>query len=282
MQVVHHKNDLRELVRGIRSRGQTIGFVPTMGYLHPGHLSLIRRARRENDVVVVSVFVNPTQFGPDEDLETYPRDTQRDLDLLDSENTDIAFFPSADELYPTDFTTFVGVEGPMIQVMCGQSRPTHFRGVTTIVTKLFHLVDPHRAYFGQKDAQQVAVLKQMVRDLDFDLEMVTCPTVREADGLAMSSRNAYLTPDQRAQAPRIAQALFDARERIVKGERRAEKITEYLKKQITAIDSAVIDYISIADARSLREVNTLDGQVLIAVAVKMGRTRLIDNIDLEV
>lgn len=280
MEVVHTKKDLRKCLAN--AHGQTIGFVPTMGYLHPGHLSLIHRARRENDVVVVSVFVNPTQFGPNEDLEAYPRDTQRDIDLLRSEKTDIAFFPSTEELYPVGFTTFVEVEGPMIQVMCGQGRPTHFRGVTTIVAKLFHLVHPQRAYFGQKDAQQVAVLKQMVRDLDFDLELVTCPTVREADGLAMSSRNAYLTPDQRAQAPQIARALFDARERIANGERRAEKIAEYLKKQITAIDSAVIDYVSIADARSLREVNTLDGQVLIAVAVKLGRTRLIDNIDIEV
>jgi len=278
MQVVHQKSELRELVHIIHSQNKSIGFVPTMGYLHQGHLSLIRRARQENDVVMVSVFVNPTQFGPNEDLDAYPRDPRRDLDLLEAEKTDVAFFPSVEELYPEDFTTYVAVEGPMTQVLCGRSRPTHFRGVTTIVTKLFHLVDPQRAYFGQKDAQQVAVLQQMVRDLDFDLEMVICPTVREADGLAMSSRNAYLTPDQRVQAPGIARALFEARELIANGERRAQKIVDYLHKRITALDSAVIDYVSIADARSLKEIDVLEGQVLIAVAVKLGRTRLIDNI----
>ena len=278
MQVVHQKSELRELVHVIRSQNKSIGFVPTMGYLHQGHLSLIRRARQENDVVMVSVFVNPTQFGPNEDLDAYPRDTPRDLDLLEAERTDVAFFPSVEELYPEDFTTYVAVEGPMTQVLCGRSRPTHFRGVTTIVTKLFHLVDPQRAYFGQKDAQQVVVLQQMVRDLDFDLEMVICPTVREADGLAISSRNAYLTPDQRAQAPGIARALFEARELITNGERRAQKIVDHLHKRITDIDSAVIDYVSITDASSLKEVDVLDGQVLIAVAVKLGRTRLIDNI----
>ena len=248
-----------------------------MGFLHQGHISLIRRARRENEVVVVTVFVNPTQFGPNEDIDAYPRNTPGDLKILNDEQIDIAFFPSADELYPKGYTTFVEVEGPMTQVLCGRSRPTHFRGVATIVSKLFHLTQPHRAYFGQKDFQQVAVLKQMVRDLNFDLDVVACPTVREADGLAMSSRNANLTPAQRAQAPQIAQALFEARDMIRAVNESAQAIADHLKKRIVAIDSAVIDYVSLADARSLAEIDSLNGTVLIAVAVKLGTTNRIDQ-----
>jgi len=282
MEVVNSIKDLREHLAPLRTPGRSIGFVPTMGYLHAGHVSLMRRARSENDAVVVSVFVNPTQFGPTEDLEAYPRDTQGDLNRLIEEQIDVAFFPTVDELYPEGFTTYVQVEGPMTQALCGRSRPSHFRGVTTIVAKLFHLVQPRRAYFGQKDAQQVAVLNQMVRDLNFDIEMVVCPTVREADGLAMSSRNAYLTSLQRAQAPDISQSLFQARHLIQKGERDAQIIVDYLKKRILAIDSAVIDYVSIVDARSLMELSELTGMILIAVAVYIGRTRLIDNIEVEV
>lgn len=282
MKIVHAKAELRSLIRDIRQQGKSIGFVPTMGFLHQGHLALIKRARAENEVVIVSVFVNPTQFGPNEDLDAYPRDTQRDLALLEKEHTDIAFFPTPEALYPPGYSTYVQVEGPMTQVLCGRSRPTHFRGVTTIVTKLFHLTQPDRAYFGQKDAQQVAVIKKMTEDLNFDLRIVVCPTVREADGLAMSSRNANLTSTQRSQAPHIAKALFEAKALIDQGERKAQPIIDYLKKQITTIDSSVIDYVSIADARTLQEIEILTGQVLIAVAVKLGATRLIDNIEIEV
>jgi pantoate--beta-alanine ligase len=282
MQVIDNKMQLRKVLRQMRAGGQSVGFVPTMGYMHEGHAALMDRARQENDVVVVSVFVNPTQFGPNEDLAAYPRDPARDLALMGAHGVDLAFFPSVDDLYPLGYATYVTVEGPMTQTLCGRSRPGHFRGVATIVTKLFHLVAPDRAYFGQKDGQQVAVIQQMVRDLDFDLTIVACPTVREADGLAMSSRNVYLSPEQRTQAPRIAEALFTAREMIAQGERRAAVLTEYIKKSIAAIDSATIDYVSIADAKTLSDLDTLCGEVLIAVAVKIGRTRLIDNIRVEV
>ncbi|MFZ1984314.1 MAG: pantoate--beta-alanine ligase, partial [Desulfatitalea sp.] len=282
MQVVHTKAQLRAVLKQARAGGRRVGFVPTMGYLHAGHAALIHRARQENEVVVVSVFINPTQFGPNEDLAAYPRNTERDIALMRAQGADVAFFPSVDEIYPEGFTTYVQVEGPMTQTLCGRSRPGHFRGVATIVTKLFHIVAPDRAYFGQKDCQQVAVIERMVRDLDFDLEIVACPTVREADGLALSSRNVYLSESQRAQAPRIAQALFEAREMIQKGERRAAPLVEYIKKCIAAIDSAAIDYVSIADLRSLADLEMLSGVVLIAVAVKVGRTRLIDNIRVEV
>jgi pantoate--beta-alanine ligase len=282
MQIVHSIAQLRASLKQARKIGQSVGFVPTMGYLHAGHASLIHRARRENDVVVVSVFVNPTQFGPNEDLDAYPRDPDKDLALMRAEGTDIAFFPSADEIYPAGYATYVTLEGPMTQALCGRSRPGHFRGVTTVVSKLFHVTTPDRAYFGQKDAQQVAVIRQMVSDLDFDVQIVACPIVREPDGLALSSRNTYLSETQRAQASGISRALFEAREMILAGQRDAALLADHIKKRITAIDSAAIDYVSIADARTLADLDTLIGEVLIAVAVKMGRTRLIDNIRVEV
>ncbi|MBR9982402.1 MAG: pantoate--beta-alanine ligase, partial [Desulfatitalea sp.] len=228
MQVVNTKTQLRTALQPVHTAGRTVGFVPTMGYLHDGHMALVKRARRENDVVVVSVFVNPTQFGPHEDLAAYPRDLDRDLAMLSAEGADMVFCPVAEELYPPGYMTYVEVQGPMTQTLCGRSRPGHFRGVATIVTKLFHLVNPRRAYFGQKDAQQVAVIAQMARDLDFDLEVVACPTVREADGLAMSSRNTYLTPDQRMQAPLIHQALQAARRSIEAGERSASEVIKQI------------------------------------------------------
>ncbi len=282
MLVINYKDELRAALKQLRTAGKSIGLVPTMGYLHDGHRSLIHRARQDNGAVVVSVFVNPTQFGPNEDLEAYPRDAERDLALMRAEETDITFFPSAREMYPEGFTTYVQVEGPMTKVLCGRSRPGHFRGVATVVSKLFHLVAPDRAYFGQKDAQQVAVIQQMVRDLDFDTQIVACPTLREADGLAMSSRNVYLSELQRKQAPIIYQALLEARDIIAKGERNAAAIAQNIEKRLLTIDSAAVDYVSVADARTLAEIETLAGAVLIAVAVKVGRTRLIDNIRIEV
>lgn len=278
MQVIETKENLRDEVRRARDAGLTIGFVPTMGYLHEGHLSLIRRAREENDRVVVSVFVNPAQFGPNEDLDAYPRDSRRDITLMTREKVDWAYFPTADQLYPEGYTTFVEVKGPMTQVLCGRSRPTHFRGVTTIVAKLFHLVNPHRAYFGQKDAQQVAIIQQMVKDLDFDLQVVVCPTVREKDGLAMSSRNTYLSPQQRNDALAISKALFEARDMITQGERNPASVSQSITARINDVGDAHIDYVAIVDAWSLAEMKRLEGEVLIAVAVKVGKTRLIDNI----
>lgn len=278
MNIISNKSELSDALKQVRSAGKSIGFVPTMGYLHEGHASLIRAARRENDVVVVSVFVNPTQFGPNEDLDAYPRDTEKDLHLLQAEQVDVAFFPSVEDIYPPGFTTYVEVQGPITQALCGGSRPGHFRGVTTVVSKLFNIVAPQRAYFGQKDAQQVAVIEQMVKDLDFDLQIVACPTVREADGLAMSSRNAYLSEFERQQALTISKALFEAEAMIRQGERKAQPVSDHIKKRCLAIEDAVLDYVSIVDARTLTDLETLDGEVLIALAVKVGRTRLIDNI----
>ena len=282
MQLIHAKAQLRQSLKKARMAAKTVGLVPTMGYLHAGHASLIRRARQENDVVVVSVFVNPTQFGPNEDLSTYPRDAEKDLALMQAEGVELAFFPSVEEIYPSGFTTYIEVQGAMTNTLCGKSRPGHFRGVTTIVGKLFHLAAPDRAYFGQKDAQQLAVIEQMTRDLDFNVQIVGCPIVREADGLAMSSRNVYLSETQRAQAPVISKALFAARDLILGGRRDAVEIAEHIKKAISTIDTAVIDYVSIVDSRTLADLERLSGDVLIAVAAKVGRTRLIDNIRIEV
>ncbi|MEJ2039673.1 MAG: pantoate--beta-alanine ligase [Desulfosarcinaceae bacterium] len=282
MQIIHDKEELRRVIKGLKSKGKTIGLVPTMGYLHEGHLSLIRRSRQENDCTVVSVFVNPAQFSPSEDLEAYPRDTERDIALLQAEQTDIAFFPSAEALYPRDYVTWVQVEGLRTQTLCARSRPTHFRGVATIVAKLFHMAAPTRAYFGQKDAQQVVVIEKMVEDLDFDLEIVACPIVREADGLAMSSRNAHLTPEQRTAAAILSKALFEARDLVAQGERDTGKVSRHIAERIASAPEAQIDYISIVDGRTLEDLEKISGKVLIALAVYFGRTRLIDNVQVEV
>lgn len=282
MQIIQSRKELRKGIKNARSDGKTIGFVPTMGFLHRGHLSLMRRARKENDLVVASIFVNPTQFGPNEDLDAYPRDAQRDIDLMTAESVDIAFFPTVEALYPEGYTTFVDVESPMTQVLCGQSRPTHFRGVTTIVAKLFNMVAPDRAYFGQKDAQQVAVIRRMAADLDFDLSIVVCPIVRETDGLAMSSRNTYLTPEQRENAPQLNKALIMSREMVEKGERSGPAVRKAIESKINGVNGAVIDYVAVVNAESLAELQTLEGKVLIALAVKFGTTRLIDNVQIDV
>ena len=277
MDVMTSKQALRKALREIKTSGRSIGFVPTMGFLHQGHLSLMRRARQENDVVVASIFVNPTQFGPGEDLGAYPRDSRRDMKLMTAEKVDIAFFPDAEGIYPAGYSTYVTVEGPMTKVLCGKSRPTHFRGVTTVVSKLFHLVTPDRAYFGQKDAQQAAVIRKMTADLDFNLEIVVCPIVRETDGLAMSSRNTYLSPSHRKQAVVLSQSLSEARQLISQGERNATAVIRRMKARISSAEDAVIDYVSVVNADTLADLETLEGKVLIALAVKFGSTRLIDN-----
>jgi pantoate--beta-alanine ligase len=282
MQCISTKKELRAVVKKLRAANRTIGFVPTMGFLHDGHLSLIRKARSENDVVVVSVFVNPTQFGANEDLEAYPRNHQRDQALMEAEKTDIAFFPTIGELYPDGYSTYVQVEGHITENLCGRSRPGHFRGVATIVTKLFNLVSPDKAYFGQKDAQQVAVIIRMAEDLDMDLEIVPCPTVRESDGLAMSSRNTYLSPEHRRQAPGIYQALEAARAAIEAGERKGSEVIRAVRNGISAIPEAEIEYIEVVDARTLSPLETVSGPVLIAAAVNVGHTRLIDNIRFDI
>jgi pantoate--beta-alanine ligase len=259
-----------------RARDGSVGLVPTMGYLHEGHLSLVREARRRDDRVVATIFVNPTQFAPNEDLARYPRDEARDLALLEAEAVDAVFAPTVDEMYTEGFSTFVTVEG-ITQRLEGASRPTHFRGVTTVVLKLFNIVQPDRAYFGQKDAQQLAVIRRMARDLDVPVQIVGMPTVREADGLAMSSRNAYLTPEERAAAPVLSRALAQAAQMVARGVRDANEIRGCVEATIRAEPLASVDYVSIAAAGTLEELERIDGPALLSLAVRFGATRLIDN-----
>jgi pantoate--beta-alanine ligase len=254
-----------------------VGFVPTMGYLHEGHLALVRQARAESASVVVSIFVNPTQFGPQEDFEKYPRDPKRDLALLEKEGTDIVFMPAAGEIYPPAFDSWVEV-GRIAERLEGVSRPGHFRGVATVVAKLFNIVQPDRAYFGQKDAQQLAVIKRMVADLDMNLRVIAVPTVREPDGLAMSSRNSYLNPEERKAAVVLYEALTLAQELFYGGERDAPAIRRQMTELIQKQPLAEIDYISIADAETLDELDEVKPPALVSLAVKIGKTRLIDNV----
>ncbi len=281
MQVVLSVKDMQDLASSYKRRGQKIGFVPTMGYLHEGHLSLIRIAKKMSDVCVVSIFVNPLQFGPNEDFNEYPRDLMRDKELLEKEGVDILFLPDEREMYPIDFCTFVEVEG-LSDVLCGKYRPGHFRGVTTVVAKLFNIVKPDIAVFGEKDAQQAIIIKRMVRDLNFDVKIVTAPTVREEDGLAMSSRNTYLTPEQRKEAPVLYKSLLLARKLIEQGERDPEKIKKEMEKMIKENANCEIQYIEIVRKEDLKPLDRIEGEVLIALAAKFGRARLIDNITVKV
>ena len=259
-----------------RSVDGDLGLVPTMGYLHEGHLSLVRAARNDNGHVVASIFVNPTQFAPTEDLARYPRDEARDLALLEAEGVDAAFAPDAAEIYPDGYATYVQVEG-LTDRLEGASRPTHFRGVTTVVSKLLNIAQPQRAYFGRKDAQQLAVIRRMVRDLDLDVEVVGMPIVREPDGLALSSRNVYLKGDDRRAALVLSRAVAQAQRIFEGGTRDAAKIRDAMTRTIQAESRAEIDYVSIADAETLEELDVIDGPALASVAVRIGGTRLIDN-----
>jgi len=259
---------------------EPVGFVPTMGYLHEGHLSLVKVARTENASVVVSIFVNPTQFGPQEDLEKYPRDAQRDFTLLEREKTDVIFMPSAADMYPAGYDSWVNI-GTITERLEGASRPGHFRGVSTVVTKLFNIVQPTKAYFGQKDAQQLAVIKKMVIDLNMNLEVVGLPTVREADGLAMSSRNTYLNTEERQAALVLYQALNLAKQLWSAGEKNAELIRQQMMGLIQREPLANIHYVSVADAGTLEELDAINTSALVSMAVNIGATRLIDNIALE-
>lgn len=259
-----------------RLRG-SIGFVPTMGYLHEGHLELARRSRDENRYTVVSIFVNPMQFGPKEDFAKYPRDTKRDLNLLKKEKVNIVFMPGAEEMYPPRYSTWVDVE-KVTERLEGAIRPGHFRGVSTVVNKLFNIVEPTRAYFGQKDAQQLVVIKKMVVDLKMNLEVIAVPTVREPDGLAMSSRNIYLSPEEREAALILSKSLSLARKLWSKGERDADIIRSEMNSLIKTEPLGIIDYVSIADAETLEELAKIDRPAVISLAVRIGKTRLIDNI----
>jgi len=277
MKVIEKIDDMNRLRQEL---AEPVGFVPTMGYLHEGHLSLVKKARDENSSVVVSIFVNPTQFGLHEDLAGYPRDPQRDLAMLQKEKTDVVFMPSVAEMYPSGFNSWVEVD-KLTERLEGASRPGHFRGVTTVVAKLFNIVQPTRAYFGQKDAQQAIVIKKMVADLNMNLEVVTLPTVREPDGLAMSSRNTYLNPQERQAALVLYQVLCLAQQLWSQGERSADRLR---REMITLIQKellANIEYVSIADNETLDELDTVKSPALVSLAVKIGKTRLIDNIVLE-
>ena len=259
---------------------EPVGLVPTMGYLHEGHLSLARAARAECASVVASIFVNPTQFGPDEDLSTYPRDLARDLHALEAEDVDLVWIPTPDIMYPPDFQTWITVE-KVTQPLEGSVRPGHFRGVTTVVAKLFTGVQPHKAYFGQKDAQQTVVIRQMTRDLNFPIDIVICPTVRESDGLALSSRNAYLNPAERQAATVLYRALTTARAAFERGEREAEQLRRVVAQAIASEPMADLQYISCAHAETLQELKDVADRALLSLAVFVGKTRLIDNILLE-
>ena len=280
MRIVESIKDVRATVKEWKAKGLKVGFVPTMGYLHEGHESLIRKASEENDRVVVSIFVNPIQFGPKEDLSTYPRDLERDSKVCESAGADIIFHPENEEMYFKDFSTFVDMNG-LTDGLCGKSRPTHFRGVCTVVTKLFNIVAPDRAYFGEKDAQQLAVIKRMVRDLNIDIEIIGCPIVREKDGLAKSSRNTYLSVEERNAATILNKSLTVAKEKIKAGERNSAAIIKLIEETINSEKLAKIDYIEVVDSLSMEKVERIEKAVLVAIAVFIGKTRLIDNFTYE-
>lgn len=276
MRIIKDIKEMQIFAEETRRSGKVIGFVPTMGYLHEGHLSLVRIARPRCDLLVVSIYVNPTQFGPDEDFEKYPRDFQRDEELCDRENVDVIFYPSNEQIYPEPYHTYIDVEN-LTDTMCGVSRPGHFRGVTTIVGKLFNIVKPHKAIFGEKDFQQALIIKQMARDLNFDLEILTGPIVREPDRIAMSSRNRYLSADQRKQARVLYESLQKARNLVEEGIRSPGIVRRHMEQMIRKVNDSSIDYIAIVDAETLEPVKEIRNQTLIALAVHIGETRLIDN-----
>ena len=275
MKIVGTVKEVREQVKEWKKQGLSVGFVPTMGYLHEGHKSLMDAARKGNDKVVVSIFVNPMQFGPTEDLATYPRDLDHDAALCESAGVDLIFHPEPEEMYEKDFCSFVDMTG-LTEGLCGKTRPIHFRGVCTVVNKLFNIVTPDHAYFGQKDGQQLAVIKRMVRDLNMDIEIVGCPIVREEDGLAKSSRNTYLSPEERKAALILSKTVALGKE-LAKTEKDANKVVEAMKKNIETEPLAKIDYVEAVDALSMAPVEKLEGACMLAMAVYIGKTRLIDN-----
>ena len=276
MKVVKTIKELHEIVSSWRRDGLTVGLVPTMGYLHEGHQSLISKSVSENDRTVVSVFVNPIQFGPNEDLEAYPRDLKRDMEAVEAVGGDLIFNPEPAEMYPSHFTSFIDTT-ETTELLCGAVRPVHFRGVCTVVGKLFNIVTPDRAYFGQKDAQQLATIRRFVRDLNFGLEIVPCPIVREADGLAKSSRNTYLSPAERKAALILSKSLALGKKAVDEGERDASKVVSIITESLQTEPLARIDYVEVVDFENIQRVETISGETLVAIAVYIGKTRLIDN-----
>lgn len=279
MQIIKKIDELRPIIKQWHREGLTVGLVPTMGYLHEGHKSLIDRAVKENDRVVVSDFVNPTQFGPNEDFESYPRDINADAALCEAAGADIIFNPEADEMYDNALT-FVDMN-KITKVLCGKTRPIHFSGVCTVVSKLFNIATPDKAYFGQKDAQQLCVIRKMVKDLNFDIEIVGCPIIREDDGLAKSSRNTYLNPDERKAALCLSRSLEVGKKLIAEGETNAKKVVDAIKAEIEKEPLAKIDYVEMVDWNNLEALETVQKPLLCAMAVYIGKTRLIDNFILE-
>jgi len=277
MRIIRSIPEMQKISGALKRKGVTIGFVPTMGALHEGHLSLIRQSRKENDITIVSIFVNPIQFGPQEDLKNYPRYFKKDVFLCQKEKVDFIFYPQANRMYPENFKTSVEVK-ELGKVLCGVSRPNHFCGVTTVVTKLFNIVQPAAAYFGQKDAQQATIIRRMVDDLNMPLKIKVMATVRDPDGLALSSRNIYLNRQERQDSLVLSKALGLAREMIRHGQRNAFSIIARMKALISSKRSAKIDYIAIVDSQTLKPVNTVKGNCLITLAVRFGKTRLIDNL----
>lgn len=280
MEIYGEISKVRAAVKAWKKEGLTVGFVPTMGYLHEGHKSLIDAARKENDRVVVSIFVNPMQFGPTEDLESYPRDLKKDSALCKAAGVDIIFHPEPEEMYADGFCSYVDMNG-LTTELCGKSRPIHFRGVQTVVLKLFHIVTPDRAYFGQKDAQQLAVIRRMVKDLNVDTTIIGCPIIREADGLAKSSRNTYLSEKERQAALVLNHSLKAGKALVDAGETRASVIKSAITAEIKKEPLAKIDYVDVVDFDTITPVETLTGSILVAIAVYIGKTRLIDNFIVE-
>jgi len=272
-------SEMKEIVKDLKIEGLSIGFVPTMGYLHKGHISLMECSKRENDITIVSVFVNPIQFGKNEDFDKYPRDIERDLKICKEVGVNYLFNPSQKEMYPSDYSTFVVVEG-LTERLCGAFREGHFKGVTTVVNKLFNIVKPDRAYFGKKDYQQLKVIERMVKDLNMDIEIIGCPIVREADGLALSSRNKYLSPEERKSALSISKALFEAKKKFEAGETEPYKLIKLIKNIINSYPYTRIQYVEIVDSETLEPKTKVEKGDIIAVAVFVGNTRLIDNIQL--
>ena len=277
MKVIETIKEMKEIASQARRAGKIIPFVPTMGYFHEGHLSLMREGRKRGDLLIVSLFVNPTQFGPSEDFKNYPRDFGRDAKMAEEVGVDILFTPGVMEMYPSDHQTIVRVE-KVTQNLCGKSRPTHFQGVTTVVLMLFEIVMPHVAIFGEKDYQQLVTIQQMVRDLHMSVEVLGMPTVREADGLAMSSRNTYLLPEQRKAALSLHRSLQKAKELLQKGERKADRIIHEVRGILQSEPLVRVDYAQICDATTLQDVDRIEGDVVIALAAYLGKTRLIDNL----
>ena len=281
MKIVDNISRMSTFTKIMKREGKSIGFVPTMGYLHEGHLSLARTAKKHTDMVVMSIFVNPLQFGAGEDLDKYPRDLKRDEELARVAGVDVIFYPSEKEMYPEGYATYVNVER-LTDNLCGASRPGHFKGVTTVVAKLFEIVKPDIAYFGWKDAQQAIIIRKMAKDLNMDVEIKILPTIREKNGLAMSSRNAYLSENEREDALSLHRSLKKAEELIAGGERDSKKIIKAMEETIKTIPTARIDYISVVDTKELKNMKTIFGEALIALAISIGKTRLIDNVIVKV